>query len=188
MKFEIRNRWTSEVQFTAEIEADENTPLSIKVGLAVKWGYNSGADLSGADLSGADLSGADLSGADLSGADLSGADLSGADLRSFKADFWMTLTENAKEVPSLIEAIKSGRIDGSQYRGECACLVGTLANIKHISVDEMPKDSSNPAERWFMMINKGDKPGDDTGGGYAAGKALEWALEWTALHNTQVQS
>jgi len=110
MKFAIRNRWSGEVQFEAEIEASDDTPLSVKVGLAVKWGMKSGADLSGADLSGAylfganlsdahlsranlsranlsranlsraNLSGANLSGANLSGANLSGADLSGADL------------------------------------------------------------------------------------------------------------
>jgi hypothetical protein len=80
MKFDIRNRFTGEVQFTAEIECDEAAPTSIKLGLAVKWAIGSGAYLGGASLGGADLSGASLGGADLSAADLSGADLSGADL------------------------------------------------------------------------------------------------------------
>jgi len=80
MKFEIRNRWSGNVQFTAEIDCSEDTPLRIKVGLAAKWAFKSGADLSGAVLSGAVLRGADLSGADLRGADLSGAVLRGADL------------------------------------------------------------------------------------------------------------
>jgi len=78
MKFEIRNRWSGNVQFTAEIDCSEDTPLRIKVGLAAKWAFKSGADLSGAVLSGADLRGADLSGAVLSDADLSDAVLSGA--------------------------------------------------------------------------------------------------------------
>jgi uncharacterized protein YjbI with pentapeptide repeats len=86
MQFEIRSRWTGNVQFTADIECDEGTPLGIKVGLAVKWAFKSdavlrGAVLSDAVLSGADLSGAVLSDADLSGAVLRGADLSGAVLR-----------------------------------------------------------------------------------------------------------
>ena len=84
MQFQIRNRFTGAVQFTAEIEADENTPLSIKIGLAVRWAYKTGADLRSADLSGADLSGANLSGANLSGANLRGANLYGADLRGAK--------------------------------------------------------------------------------------------------------
>ena len=106
MKFDIQNRLTGKVQFTAEIECDVDASSGIKIGLAVKWAFKSGADLRGADLSGAYLSGAylsgaylrvadlrgadlrgaylrvaDLSGADLSGAYLRGADLSGADLR-----------------------------------------------------------------------------------------------------------
>ena len=78
MQFQIRNLFTGDVQFTAEIEADENTPLSIKIGLAVRWAYKTGADLSGADLSGANLRSANLIGADLRSADLRGADLRGA--------------------------------------------------------------------------------------------------------------
>jgi uncharacterized protein YjbI with pentapeptide repeats len=80
MKFEIRNRLTGSVQFTAEIECAADAPTSIKIGLAVKWALKSRANLSGANLSGADLSGANLSGANLSGANLSRADLFGADL------------------------------------------------------------------------------------------------------------
>ena len=110
MDIEIRNRWTGAVQFTASVECDSATTHGVKIGLAITWAINSGADLrgavlrgavlsnavlrgavlrgavlsnavlSGADLRGADLRGADLRGADLSGADLRGADLSGADL------------------------------------------------------------------------------------------------------------
>ena len=85
MQFDIRNRYTGAVQFTAEIACAEDAPASVKIGSAVIWAAMTGAnlrraDLSGADLIGANLSGADLSGADLSGANLSGADLSGADL------------------------------------------------------------------------------------------------------------
>jgi len=85
MKYEIKNRFTGEVQFIANIKAKKDDAISAKVGLAVRWAIENKADLSGANLSGAYLSGANLSGADLSGAYLSraylsGADLSGADL------------------------------------------------------------------------------------------------------------
>ena len=83
-KYEVRNRWSGAVQFTAEIECASDTLSRIKLGLAVRWAYRNDADLSGAVLSGAVLSGADLSGADLSDAVLSGAVLSGADLRGKK--------------------------------------------------------------------------------------------------------
>ena len=207
-KFEVRNRWTNAVQFTAEIEVTPDMTTRFKLGLAVKWAKKNGAYLRGADLSGAYLSGADLSGAylsdanlrdanlsdaNLSGANLSGAylrdanlrgaDLSGANLRSFKADFFMTLLHGQSEVPYLIAALKEGRVDGSQYEGECACLVGTLANAANKPYSKAFPDcnASNPAEQWFAMIREGDKAGDDTGGGFAAQIALEWAEEFQAL-------
>jgi len=99
-KFDVLNRWTGKVQFTAEITVTPDMLPSVKLRLAVRWGYRNdaylrdaylrgaylrdaylrGADLSGADLSYANLRGADLSGANLRGADLSGADLSYANL------------------------------------------------------------------------------------------------------------
>ena len=62
MQFKIRSRLTDSVVFTAETEADENTPASVKLRLAVKAAIKAGADLRGADLSGAYLRGADLNG------------------------------------------------------------------------------------------------------------------------------
>jgi len=144
------------------------------------------ADLSSADLRYADLRGADLSSANLRGADLRYADLSDADLRSVKADFWAILTTARKEIPGLITAMREGRIDGSTYSGECACLVGTIANVRHVSADTLEQDSRRPAEQWFLMINKGDKPGDDSGGGFALQKALEWAEEYCALSGVKL--
>ena len=80
MKFEIKNRWTGEVQFTAEIEADETVSFRCKIGLAVKLARTNGANLRGADLCGADLCGANLCDANLYGADLCGANLCDANL------------------------------------------------------------------------------------------------------------
>jgi hypothetical protein len=82
----VTSRWTGKVQFTAKIAAHPDQPLGIRIGLAVKWAIESGANLSDANLSGANLSdaylrGANLSGANLSDANLSGANLSGANLR-----------------------------------------------------------------------------------------------------------
>ncbi len=80
MKFDILNRFSGDVQFTAEIDCDENALASVKIGLAVKWGLENSVDLKGADLRVANLRVANLTGADLEGADLTGADLEGADL------------------------------------------------------------------------------------------------------------
>ncbi|MDN7894509.1 pentapeptide repeat-containing protein [Burkholderia cepacia] len=136
------------------------------------------ADLRGADLSGANLHDADLRGADLRGAYLHDADLRGANLLPIKADFIEVISQAPREVPALIDALKAGRVDGSTYSGECACLVGTIANVRGIDVDSdefgIPKDSSRPVERFFMAIRKGDTPETNA----ASKLALEWAETW----------
>ena len=80
-QFEVRNRWTNAVQFTATIEVTPGMTTRVKLGLAVKWGRANNADLRGANLRGAVLSDANLRGAYLLDADLRGAVLSDADLR-----------------------------------------------------------------------------------------------------------
>src|SRR5437868_85220 len=55
MKFEIRNRFTGDIQFTAEIKCNEGAKTSIKIGLAVKWAIKTRANLAGAYLARADL-------------------------------------------------------------------------------------------------------------------------------------
>jgi hypothetical protein len=144
------------------------------------------ADLRSADLRWADLRWADLRWADLRSADLRSADLSSADLRQFKADLWMTLTQNRAEVPGLITALKAGKVNGSTYTGPCACLVGTIANVRGVDYVSLDHDSGNPAERWFTMIKEGDKPGDDSGGGFASKMALEWAEEFCRLSGISI--
>ena len=80
MQFEIKTRFTGAVQFTSEIDATEDTPLSVKIGLSVKWAIKTGANLADANLAGANLAGADLTRANLTRANLAGANLAGANL------------------------------------------------------------------------------------------------------------
>jgi hypothetical protein len=72
IKHPIKNRFTNKVQFVAEIDCNEDAPLSIKRGLSVKWAIENKADR--------------LSGADLVGVDLRGVNLKGVDLRYLKSD------------------------------------------------------------------------------------------------------
>ena len=71
MKFEIKNRWTGNIQYECELDASLDTRTqSYQLGAAIKLAYKSGADLMGANLRDANLRGANLSGADLMGANL----------------------------------------------------------------------------------------------------------------------
>lgn len=58
MKFEVRNRYRGEIQFTAEIDCSEDAAQSVKLGLAVTWAVRNGANLRMADLTEAYLYGA----------------------------------------------------------------------------------------------------------------------------------
>lgn len=49
MKFDIKSRWSSQVIFEAEIECAVDASNGVKLGLAVKAAYKSGADLRDAD-------------------------------------------------------------------------------------------------------------------------------------------
>ena len=120
------------------------------------------ANLRYANLRSADLSSANLSSADLSSADLRYANLSSADLVAIKEQFFKVAEVSFLEILGLYEALNIGTVDGSQYEGECACLVGTIAkirkeNYRNLSIDLRPA-SSSLSERWFLGIKKGDIP------------------------------
>ena len=86
MFFDIKNRWSGQVQFSAEIDCDINAETGIKVGLAVKLAVKTGASLVGANLARASLARANLDGANLVGANLVGANLVGANLARASLD------------------------------------------------------------------------------------------------------
>jgi hypothetical protein len=117
-----------------------------------------GADLYSANLYSANLGGANLRGANLRGANLRGANLGGANLGAIKEDFCKILETAKLEVPGLYDALMRGKINGSTYSGECACLVGTIANVRNVDVNTLEQNASRPAERWFLGIRKGDVP------------------------------
>jgi hypothetical protein len=131
-----------------------------------------GANLRGADLHGADLRGANLRGANLRGANLYGADLYGADLKNLPQDFINQCSRDIlfilaclkNEVPSLRKMLIEGKVDGSQYEGECAGLIGSLANADGgmekvcSAIPFYEKGTHNYGEMWFLNIRKGDTP------------------------------
>ena len=58
IKFDVLNRFSDDVQFTAEIDCKETELHGIKIGLAVRWAIKNGANREGANLYGARLDGA----------------------------------------------------------------------------------------------------------------------------------
>jgi len=137
-----------------------------------------GASLDGARLDGARLDGARLDGASLDGARLDGARLDGASLRSFKADLWEILAHTPHEAAGLRKALVDGKVNGSTYQGACACLVGTIANVRGCEYTKIPgitPDARRPAEQWFAMIQPKHTPENSL----AAKLAVEWIDEWT---------
>lgn len=158
MKFEIKNRWDGSILFAIKTDSWKS---AIEAALNVK----------------SDLSEANLSMANLSEANLSRANLARADLEFIRDDIWAVLSSSPKEVAGLRQALIDGKVDGSTYVGDCACLVGTIANVRKCSIDELPILKKNPtraAERFFMGIKKGDKPKTNQ----VSKLALQWVDEW----------
>jgi hypothetical protein len=187
MNFSIPNRWAGAVSYTCELTAEiAAMEYRFQLGFAVMSAAKENADLYGANLCGANLCGANLC-----GANLSGANLRGADLRSFRADFIAEVLKLPAELDNLRGAIIAGRIDGSTYNGECACLAGTLAkahfgndvaydgNDIHLDVLTFVADSRSPREQWFMLIGVGDTPETNQ----ASKIALEWLDEAIAMRD-----
>ena len=131
-----------------------------------------GADLRGANLYGADLRGADLYGADLYDADLPGADLRGTNLWHLPKDYIYQCSRDIlsifsylkAEVPFLKKMLIEGKVSGTQYEGDCACLIGTLANgdggLEKVckAIPFYERGTHNPGEAWFWNIHEGDTP------------------------------
>jgi len=135
-----------------------------------------GANLGRASLEGASLAGASLAGANLGRASLEGASLEGANLATQRADLRVVLDAAPREVAGLLAALKEGRVDGSVYEGECACLVGTIAKVRGCNYRDLGirPDSGRPAEQWFMLIRPGHTPEKSA----VTRLTVQWVEEW----------
>jgi hypothetical protein len=105
-------------------------------------------------------------------ANLRDADLYGADLAKLPTDYINQCSRDMLFIfqclkPELAEFRKkliAGEIDGTQYEGDCACLIGTMGKLdggiskvcKTISFYE--KGTHNGGEAWFLNIHKNDTP------------------------------
>ena len=128
--------------------------------------------------------------ANLSWANLSEANLSWANLDRIKKDFFAVLAAAPLEVSGLMAALEQGRIDGSCYEGECACLIGTIANVRGCEWNDtgVIPDSGRPAERWFMALRPGNTPSNHPVAKITAGWIEEFQIQNVSASNTPAQS
>jgi len=118
------------------------------------------AYLSGANFDGADVKGANFNCANCHNANFDNTNLEDANLTVIRDDVRAVLDAAPNEVAGLLRALRNGRIDGSTYHGPCACLVGTLANVRGCTVETVGilMDTDRPAERWCLAIKRGHRP------------------------------
>ena len=149
-------------------------PEGLQSGMAVRHALGK-ATQADANLRGAYLRGAYLR------ANLVGTNLVGANLSGFKTDFFDVLLRATKEVAGLRAALVAGRVDGSTYEDECACLVGTIAHVRNVEFNALGNgikpDSGRPAEQWFISIRKGDTPETNQ----ISAITVEWIDEFVEL-------
>jgi hypothetical protein len=158
--------------FSAQVDA--SMPMFGRIKAAVQVAVSSGANLRGADLSVADLR---------------GSDLRGSDLRDVRADFLAEVLALPNELEALRDAIIAGKVDGSTYSGECACLAGTLGKAKGFAASDgdfsvtdavtFHVSDSSPREMFFTAIRPGDTPETNA----ASKVALAWTNEAIAIRD-----
>lgn len=191
---DIKHKTTGEILYHTDSDSLERASLrGLNLsGADLCGGSMFRSDLSGANLSGADLRYADLAYAKLTGANLNGANIAGAalyhadifgvnlslaDLSQIKADLYNVLDRAHREVTGLLTALRQGDIDGSVYEGDCACLVGTIANLRGCTFDGIigiTPDEDRPAEQWFKLISPGETPFNSQ----VVAITEQWILEW----------
>lgn len=95
-----------------------------------------------------------------------------------RVDLYEVLDLARLEIPALLTAVREGRIDGSDYEGDCACLVGTIANVRGVNVWMLPTNARRLIEEFFRGIQPGDTPANSP-----ISAAVEaWIVEYQAEH------
>ncbi len=169
----------------------ETLKEAIKLGICLKYIDLSNTDLEGMNLGNlnlicsdffqANLKNTDFRGSELRSIYLNGANITGSNLEPIKQDMFLLLSHAKDEIPNLKKAIEKGKIDGSTYEGECACLCGTLEKSTNQDIVNKIFDLRNnyrPIERFFLPIKEGDTPETNQ----FSKRALEWIEEFEKLN------
>lgn len=114
------------------------------------------------------------------------------DMDLAKRNIYAIYDKNPKEVIGVLKAIDEGRIDGTLYTGKCACLIGTIGQLRGLAEkrtydwDVEPSilntfnkeiwsiDFMSPAEQFFIKILEGDTPSTSEYSKFAR----KWTIEW----------
>jgi hypothetical protein len=107
--------------------------------------------------------------------------LTSSELNIFRDDLFDVLQYAPNEVDGLLDAVRTGKIEGARYTGDCCCLVGTIARLRdshHECLSGITPDMSRPIEGFFYPINNGDTPDDNPFSKYVE----TWILEWQTHH------
>jgi hypothetical protein len=103
----------------------------------------------------------------------------GYTLEQIKADFFSILGVLTSEINGLKTALIEGKVDGRVYIGACACLVGTIANIRgkrYKEMEDLVPNPQRPVEVFFSYIRKGDTPATNP----ISAIVLGWITEFQA--------
>jgi hypothetical protein len=142
-KFEIKNRWTDDVMFTAELDAAlKKESRGVQLGAAVRLAISADANLARANLADANLADANLADANLADANLAHANLAHANLaRANLADANLAHANladanlahanlaDAKDLPPLAAAMTCILPEGDLI-GWKKCRNGVLVKVK----------------------------------------------------------
>lgn len=107
--------------------------------------------------------------------------------RAIQFDVYRLFSRAPDEVMGLYNLLNAGKIDGSIYNGECACLVGSLVNLKLGVAPRGRRDNRTvlaakglggsvyaPAESFTLAIHEGDTPLNS----WPARQLRHWIQEW----------
>jgi hypothetical protein len=104
-------------------------------------------------------------GANLKGACLKGAkNISQSYINLCSRDILFVLQHLKHEVSALRQLLIDGKVDGTQYEGECVCLFGSLANANGdmekvcSAIPFYERGLHNYGEQWFWQIREDDTP------------------------------
>ena len=154
LKFDVLNRLSGKVQFTAEINCAADARPNVKLGLAVKWAVKAHANLAHADLAhayleDADLADAYLAGANLEGAYLARANLAGADLA--RANLARANLAHANLARANLEGADLARADLAHANLAHAYLAG--ANLEDAYLSRANLADANLADAYLARAN-----------------------------------